>query len=180
MWPIAILIILVTPVGALAQYVGDLSPHPYSSNGIGNPFSSGGPYSLNLPAIPGRGPAAPISPYAWSNVSPERPAPGVFNRAELFDSSASPPVPTVPNPGRGPYGITLPGNHPLAIGEDEAAKYQRARNSWSMIVPAEDSQFDAAWTIIDRCRTALREQGILRWDDVYPSAPRPLPSLRWI
>ncbi|WHZ17390.1 MAG: hypothetical protein OJF52_004242 [Nitrospira sp.] len=49
MWAIAMLIILAAPVGALAQYVGDLSPHPYSSNGIGNPFSPGGPYSISPP-----------------------------------------------------------------------------------------------------------------------------------
>lgn len=39
-----------------------------------------------------------------------------------------------------------------------------------MIVAADVSQFDAAWNIIDRCRTALLEQGILQWDKLYPTA----------
>ncbi|MCC2640724.1 MAG: hypothetical protein K0S45_1137 [Nitrospira sp.] len=111
-----LLISIVAPMGALAQNVGDLSPHPYSSNGIGNPFSPGGPYSLTPPAVPSRGRAAPTSPYAWSNVSPVPLGPAVLNRAELFGFPAPPPVPTVTAPGRGPYGITLPGNHPLAVG----------------------------------------------------------------
>jgi hypothetical protein len=111
-----LLTILATPVGALAQNVGDLSPHPYSSNGIGNPFSSGGPYSISPPAVPGRERVTPTSPYAWSNVSPEPPRPAVLNRAELFGFPAPPPAPTVTTPGRGPYGIALPGNHPLAVG----------------------------------------------------------------
>ncbi|MCW5797722.1 MAG: hypothetical protein KIT40_04420 [Nitrospira sp.] len=113
---LSLLIIPTTPLGALAQHVGDLSPHPYSNNGIGNPFNSGGPYSLSPLTVPGRGPVAPTNPYTWSNVSPKPPGPAVLNRAELFGFPAPPPVPTVTTPGRGPYGITLPGNHPLAIG----------------------------------------------------------------
>jgi hypothetical protein len=117
MWLIAVLIILTAPIDSLAQYVGDLSPHPYSNNGIGNPFNSGGAYSLSPPSAPGRGPVAPTSPYTWSNVSPKPSGPAILNRSELFDSSANPPIPPVTTPRRGPYGITLPGNHPLAVGE---------------------------------------------------------------
>src|SRR5690242_4203025 len=39
-----------------------------------------------------------------------------------------------------------------------------------MIEVATDSQFGMAWDIIDRCRTALLDQGILQWDDLYPTA----------
>ena len=116
MWPIALLIILTAPAGAFAQNVGDLSPHPYSSNGVGNPFSPGGAYNINPPAVPGRGPAAPTSPYTWSNVSPKPTGPAVLNRAEMFDVPTSPSASTVTTPGRGPYGINLPGNHPLDVG----------------------------------------------------------------
>lgn len=117
LWVVLFLLIIpATPLGALAQYVGDLSPHPYNNNGIGNPFNSGGPYSLNPLTAPGRGPVAPTNPYTWSNVSPKPTGPAVLNRAELFGFPAPPPVPKVTTPGRGPYGITLPGNHPLAIG----------------------------------------------------------------
>ena len=116
LWTVRLLlIILATPVEALAQYVGDLNPHPYSSNGVGNPFSPGGPYSLSPPAVPGQGPAAPTSPYTWSNVSPRPIGPAILNRSELFGFPPSPPVPAVTSPSKGPYGITLPGNHPLAI-----------------------------------------------------------------
>ena len=38
-----------------------------------------------------------------------------------------------------------------------------------MIEAATDSQFGMAWDIIDRCRTALIDQGILQWDDLYPT-----------
>ncbi len=38
-----------------------------------------------------------------------------------------------------------------------------------MIVRADRSHLDAAWQIIARCRTALRERGILQWDDLYPT-----------
>jgi ribosomal protein S18 acetylase RimI-like enzyme len=37
------------------------------------------------------------------------------------------------------------------------------------IVLANETHIDAAWAVIDRCRTALRERGILQWDDVYPT-----------
>ena len=38
-----------------------------------------------------------------------------------------------------------------------------------MIIQADTSHLDAAWTIIDRCRTALRERGVLQWDHLYPT-----------
>lgn len=115
---IIVLTMLAGPVSAFAQYVGDLSPHPYSTNGIGNPFNSGGPYSLSPPAAAGRSPVAPTSPYTWSNVSPKASSPTSVNRTEWRDSSTTPSIPPVSTPRKGPYGITLPGNHPLAIGEE--------------------------------------------------------------
>lgn len=39
-----------------------------------------------------------------------------------------------------------------------------------MIEVATKSQFDIVWNIIDRCRRALLDQGILQWDDLYPTA----------
>jgi ribosomal protein S18 acetylase RimI-like enzyme len=42
-------------------------------------------------------------------------------------------------------------------------------NEQPTIVQADESQLDAAWTVIDRCRGALRRRGILQWDDVYPT-----------
>ena len=38
-----------------------------------------------------------------------------------------------------------------------------------MIVRGDESHCDAAWSIIDRCRIALRERGVLQWDDSYPT-----------
>lgn len=38
-----------------------------------------------------------------------------------------------------------------------------------VIVPANASHLDAAWEIVDRCRAALRAQGILQWDEIYPT-----------
>ena len=109
------LLVLAAGTDAFAQNVGDLSPHPYSSNGVGNPFNPGGPYSLSPPALPGRGPVTPTSPYTWSNVAPKPTGPAVFDRAEFFRFAAPSPHPTVSTPRKGPYGISLPGNHPLAI-----------------------------------------------------------------
>ena len=109
------LLVLATATESFAQNVGDLSPHPYSSNGVGNPFNLGGPYSLSRPALPGQGPVSPTSPYTWSNVAPKSTGPAVFDRAEFFRFAAPPPPPTVITPRKGPYGISLPGNHPLAI-----------------------------------------------------------------
>jgi ribosomal protein S18 acetylase RimI-like enzyme len=37
------------------------------------------------------------------------------------------------------------------------------------IVQADELHLDAAWAVIDRCRAALRQRGILQWDDVYPT-----------
>ena len=42
-------------------------------------------------------------------------------------------------------------------------------NEQLTIVQADESQLGAAWTIIERCRAALRQRGILQWDDVYPT-----------
>ncbi len=39
-----------------------------------------------------------------------------------------------------------------------------------MIEVATKSQFDIVWNIIDRCRSALLDQGILQWDNLYPTA----------
>lgn len=36
-----------------------------------------------------------------------------------------------------------------------------------MIEVAAKSQCDIAWNIVDRCRSALLNQGILQWDDHY-------------
>ena len=91
---IFLLAILPTPLAALAQNVGDLSPHPYSSNGMGNPFNPGGAYSLNPPALAGgRGPAAPTSPYTWSNVSPRFPALRASIVQSCLDFPQPPPAP---------------------------------------------------------------------------------------
>ena len=38
-----------------------------------------------------------------------------------------------------------------------------------MIVKADQSHVDAVWSIIDRCRTALRERGVIQWQDAYPT-----------
>ncbi|MCW5797004.1 MAG: GNAT family N-acetyltransferase [Nitrospira sp.] len=38
-----------------------------------------------------------------------------------------------------------------------------------MIIPADESHLDAAWELIDRCRTMLRVHGILQWDEMYPT-----------
>lgn len=111
-----LLVMLAPAVDALAQYVGDLSPHPYSNNGVGNPYSPGGPYSLNSPAVTGRGPTVPTSPYTWSNVSPKTLGPAVLNRGELLGVLTLPSAPMATTPSRGPYGIALPGSHPLVVG----------------------------------------------------------------
>ena len=83
------LLVLATATESFAQNVGDLSPHPYSSNGVGNPFNPGGPYSLSRPALPGQGPVSPTSPYTWSNVAPKSTGPAVFDRAEFLRHCAS-------------------------------------------------------------------------------------------
>lgn len=37
------------------------------------------------------------------------------------------------------------------------------------IIKADESHLDAAWSIVRRCRDALRECGVPQWDDVYPT-----------
>lgn len=37
------------------------------------------------------------------------------------------------------------------------------------VVQADESHLGAAWAVIDRCRAALRQRGILQWDDAYPT-----------
>jgi hypothetical protein len=46
---LVLLCFLIVPVASYAQYVGDLSPNPFSSNSIGNPFDSGSPWSVIPP-----------------------------------------------------------------------------------------------------------------------------------
>lgn len=38
-----------------------------------------------------------------------------------------------------------------------------------MIEVATDSQCGMVWNILDRCRSSLLGQGILQWDDCYPT-----------
>ena len=38
-----------------------------------------------------------------------------------------------------------------------------------LIRPAQLSDLEAAWQIVDRCRAVLRARGIHQWDDVYPT-----------
>jgi ribosomal protein S18 acetylase RimI-like enzyme len=47
----------------------------------------------------------------------------------------------------------------------------------SVIVRADDSHLEAAWTIITRCRAALSGTGIHQWDDVYPTRETVLQDL---
>jgi hypothetical protein len=115
MWLALLLIVLAVPVCSYSQNVGDLSPNPYNNNSIGNPFSSGGPLSSIRPGIPNGGRAAPTSPYSWSNVSPLPTAPPIYDRADQFRSPNT-LSPNVTGNGLGPYGITLPPNHPLGSG----------------------------------------------------------------
>ncbi len=107
-----LLFFLIFPVASFAQNVGDLSPNPFS-NSIGNPFSSGGPWSVIPPRNQGGGRASPSSPYTWSNplaVGPPQPFEGggqFRNISPLNQSQAAPRI--------GPYGITLPPGHPLGL-----------------------------------------------------------------
>jgi ribosomal protein S18 acetylase RimI-like enzyme len=43
------------------------------------------------------------------------------------------------------------------------------RSTAFTIVRADTSHLDEAWSIVDRCRIALRERGIFQWDDIYPT-----------
>jgi ribosomal protein S18 acetylase RimI-like enzyme len=42
-------------------------------------------------------------------------------------------------------------------------------NELPPIVQANESQLESAWLVIDRCRAALNDVGILQWDDIYPT-----------
>lgn len=111
------LIVLAGPVCAHAQNVGDLSPNPNNNNTSGNPFSPGGSWSLSRQENPNVGRAAPTSPYAWSNVAPVLGPPPAYDRGTSFPLLAPPTAsPNVPGSSLGPYGITLPPNHPLGFG----------------------------------------------------------------
>ncbi len=109
-------ILFVIPLSSHAQNVGDLSPNPNNNNALGNPFSPGGPWSFSRQGNSGVGRAAPTSPYSWSNVSPLPAPPAVYDRANSFPLRA-PDIrsPNVPGSSLGPYGITLPANHPLGF-----------------------------------------------------------------
>ena len=112
-----LLIVLVGPARAYAQNVGDLSPNPYNNNSIGNPFNSGGPWSSIRQSNPNVGRAAPTSPYSWSNVAPLLGPPSVYDRANSFPLLTPNTLsPNIPGSSLGPYGITLPSNHPLGFG----------------------------------------------------------------
>ena len=108
---LALLIFLALPIVSFAQYVGDLSPNPFSSNSIGNPFNSGGPWSVIPPRNQEGGRASPTTPYTWSNplaIGPPQP----FEGGGQF-RSLSPLNQSQTGPWLGPYGITLPRDHPL-------------------------------------------------------------------
>jgi len=117
MWLLLLLLGLTAPRYAFAQNVGDLSPNPNNNNTIGNPFSPGGSWSFSRPGNPIGGRAAPNSPYSWSNVAPVLGLPSAYDRANSFPLQSSPTAsPNVPGSSLGPYGITLPPNHPLGLG----------------------------------------------------------------
>ena len=106
---------LLVPVNAPAQNVGDLSLNPNNNNSIGNPFSPGGSWSINRQGSSPR--TAPTSPYTWSNVAPLLDPPRSLNQPDPFSfRTPRTPTPIVRESPKGPYGITLPSNHPLAVG----------------------------------------------------------------
>ncbi len=114
---VALIITFALPLCAHAQNVGDLSPNPNNSSTSGNPFSPGGSWSISRQGSSGIGRAAPTGPYSWSNVSPipgpsagyDRPHSSPLRTPEIMS-------PNVPGRSLGPYGITLPSNHPLGLG----------------------------------------------------------------
>ena len=114
---LVVMLCLLIPANTSAQNVGDLSPNPNNNNSIGNPFSPGGSWSFNGQSNPNAPRAAPTSPYAWSNVSPQLPRRPIDNQPDLLTFRTPRTAgPMVPETSRGPYGITLPSNHPLAVG----------------------------------------------------------------
>ena len=116
MWIVLLLVILIHPVQAQGQHVGDLSPNPNSNTLIGNPFNSGGSWSVKVPGATG-GRTAPTNPYAWSNILPPTDIRPMLDRAGELESPAR-VAPIIPNRSTsrvGPYGLTLPPNHPLGL-----------------------------------------------------------------
>jgi len=117
---LVLLFFLILPVASFAQYVGDLSPNPFS-NSIGNPFNSGGPWSVIPPRNQGGGRASPSSPYTWSNplaIGPPQPfeGGGQFRSVSPLNQSQTTPLnQSQAGPRLGPYGITLPPGHPLGM-----------------------------------------------------------------
>ena len=110
---LVLLFFLTLPVASFAQSVGDLSPNPFSNNTIGNPFNSGGPWSVVPPRNQAGGRTSPTSPYTWSNLLPVTP-PQPFEGVGQF-RSFSPLNQSQTGPRLGPYGITLPSGHPLGL-----------------------------------------------------------------
>ena len=54
--PILLLLLLLFPLSASAEYLGELSANPFDSDSTANPFGAGNPYSPNSPTNPyGRG-----------------------------------------------------------------------------------------------------------------------------
>jgi hypothetical protein len=109
----ALLFFLILPVASFAQHVGDLSPNPFSSNAIGNPFDSGGPWSVIPPRNQIGGRVSPTNPYTWSNplaIGPPQP----FEGGGQF-RSLSPLNQNQTGPRLGPYGIMLSPGHPLGM-----------------------------------------------------------------
>ncbi len=116
MWLVLLLILFAVPLCAHAQNVGDLSPNPNNNNSIGNPFSPGGPWSPSGQGNPNVGRTAPTSPYSWSNVAPLPGSSRMPDRVNSFPlRSPNTLAPNVPGSSLGPYGITLPPNHPLGL-----------------------------------------------------------------
>ena len=116
MWLPVLLFLVILPVSSFAQNVGDLSPNPLNNNSIGNPFSPGGPWSVVAPRNQDGGRASPTSPYTWSNplaITPPQPFEGggqFRNLGPLNQMNQSQTGSRL-----GPYGITLPSDHPLGV-----------------------------------------------------------------
>jgi hypothetical protein len=115
MWIVLFLILIGLPAHIQAQQVGDLSPNPNSNSLIGNPFNAGGSWSIRN-GVNGR--IGPMSPYAWSNVLSVPAPPSMVDRSSQFGSPTFvvPGIPSGTSSTVGPYGITLPANHPLRAG----------------------------------------------------------------
>jgi hypothetical protein len=112
MWAFLLLIVLAFPAHSLAQHVGDLSPNPNSNTLTGNPFNPGGSWSIRG-GVNGR--VTPTSPYTWSNVL-TGPTPSPLPNPSNQFGGLNTLVPGTTGNGKGPYGISLPPNHPLSAG----------------------------------------------------------------